>query len=71
MGKATVDNPEPSPRRCARCGKVISPGDGYRRGRETLCGDCCMDLRMTRPRKTHWQYLSCIRSQYLRRPEEG
>lgn len=71
MGKATLDNTELLPRRCARCRKAISPGDGYGRGRETLCGDCCMELRMPRTRKTHWQYLSCIKTQYLRRPGEG
>jgi hypothetical protein len=30
-----------------------------------LCEDCCLDLRMTRKRKTHWQYIGSIKGDYL------
>ena len=51
--------------RCDRCRKQIEPGQEYQHGSQTLCVQCCMELRMPRRRKTHWQYLSAIRSQYL------
>jgi hypothetical protein len=35
-----------------------------------LCVDCCMDLRTDRTRKTHWQYLGAIKTEYLREPED-
>ena len=54
---------------CKKCGKTISAGDEYRQGPEVLCEDCYMDLAMPRTRKTHWQYLSCIKTQYLRKAE--
>ena len=51
--------------RCYRCGKQIEPGQEYRHESQTLCLECCMELRMPLKRKTHWQYLTAIRSQYL------
>ncbi len=51
--------------RCDRCRKQIEPGQEYQHGSQTLCVQCCMELRMPRRRKTHWQHLTAIRSQYL------
>lgn len=51
--------------RCDRCHRRIKPGQEYRHGAQALCADCCMELRWPLKRKTHWQYLSAIRSQYL------
>ncbi|MBU1277032.1 MAG: hypothetical protein KJ720_16785 [Proteobacteria bacterium] len=51
--------------KCAHCGEHIEPGREYAHGSRTICEQCCMELRMPRKRKTHWQYLGAIRSQYL------
>lgn len=57
--------------RCDRCGSWIGTGQEYTHGSQTLCAECCMELRMPLKRKTHWQYLTAIRSQYLQPgPEE-
>ena len=56
------------PTTCQRCGRVIEADQEYRHQGKTLCEACCLDLRCTRPRKTHWQYLGAIRSQYLQEP---
>ena len=51
--------------RCYRCGKQIKAGQEYCHDSKALCVECCMDVHMPLKRKTHWQYLSAIRSQYL------
>lgn len=51
--------------RCAGCGRPLSPDEAYPHQARSWCAECCLDQRMTRPRKTHWQYLTAIRSQYL------
>jgi len=50
---------------CQQCGRAIEPGQEYRHLGKTLCVECCVEARATRPRKTHWQYLTAIRSGYL------
>ena len=32
---------------------------------KVLCEDCCIDIRTPRVRKTHWQYLGSIITDYL------
>lgn len=56
---------------CGRCGAALPPGAEYAHRGETLCQDCCLAARQTRPRKTHWQYLGAIKTDYLREPGEG
>ena len=55
---------------CDKCHRPLNAGDEYRHRSEVLCEDCYIDLAMPRTRKTHWQYLSCIKTQYLREPDE-
>jgi hypothetical protein len=50
---------------CGKCGKIIKAGDEFRHGKDVLCEDCCIDVRMPQTRKTHWQYLSCFKTQFL------
>ena len=56
---------------CNKCYKPIKAGDEFRQRSEVLCEDCYIDARMPRTRKTHWQYLRCIRTQYLRKADEA
>ncbi len=58
------------PLQCTQCGAALEAGRGYTLGRDTLCDACAMEARATRPRKTHWQYLGAIKSQYLQDAEE-
>ncbi|MCF8031620.1 MAG: hypothetical protein K9K66_01495 [Desulfarculaceae bacterium] len=56
---------------CHCCGRALEPGLSYRHQGQDLCEACCLDLRQTRPRKTHWQYLTAIKSQYLQEAPSG
>lgn len=62
----TVKTGEPMAGNCQRCGMRTDPGAICRHRSETLCDDCCMEMRITRGRKTHWQYLRSIKTEYLR-----
>ncbi len=50
---------------CRQCGRALEPGQEYLHQGKTLCDECCVRARADRPRKTHWQYLTAIRSGYL------
>lgn len=50
---------------CERCRRQIPADDVYLNKSMRLCEDCCLDLRMTRKRKTHWQYIGSIKGDYL------
>lgn len=50
---------------CERCRRHIPADDVYLNNSKRLCEDCCMDLRITRKRKTHWQYVGSIKGDYL------
>lgn len=52
--------------RCGRCHADLVPDEVYRVGNDLLCESCCLDRRITRPRKTHWQYISSIKRDYLK-----
>ncbi len=52
--------------KCGKCLKEIETGEEYNHRSKILCEDCCMDMRMTRDRKTHWLYLRSIKAEYLR-----
>jgi hypothetical protein len=52
--------------KCLNCQREIEQGEEYFQHSDTLCEDCYFDLVMPRTRKTHWQYLSSIKTDYLR-----
>ncbi|CAB5111666.1 hypothetical protein D3OALGA1CA_5732 [Olavius algarvensis associated proteobacterium Delta 3] len=54
---------------CAGCLKPVEAEDAYRHRDRQWCADCAMKSRTPRVRKTHWQYLKSIKSDYLRRPD--
>ena len=54
------------PNTCDRCRERIEEGKKYLHGSSILCEDCYMAVRTTRARKTHWQYLKSIKTEYLR-----
>ena len=51
--------------KCNKCHKKIKAGEEYRHHLMALCEACSLDIRMTRSRKTHWQYLGSIKTEYL------
>ena len=51
--------------KCSKCDQEIKPGEEYHHQSVVLCEDCCMDTRMSRTRKTYWQYLRSIKTEYL------
>jgi len=50
---------------CSICQKKLKPGEDYHHHSKTLCDDCCIEIRTQRVRKTHWQYLRSIKTEYL------
>jgi recombinational DNA repair protein (RecF pathway) len=52
--------------KCGICLTPIDPGREHIHEDQTLCEDCYMDTRTVRTRKTHWQYLRSIKTDYLR-----
>ncbi len=56
---------------CSHCHKPIMPKEIYHFRAVMLCEDCCIDLRSSRPRKTHWQYIRSIKGDYLIPGENG
>lgn len=52
--------------KCSRCREEISMGKEYLHNFKLLCEDCCLDIRLSRVRKTHWQYIRSIKTEYLR-----
>lgn len=50
---------------CERCRRQIPADDVYPDKSMRLCEDCCLDLRISRKRKTHWQYVGSIKGDYL------
>jgi len=52
-------------KKCSNCHKEIKTGEEYNYQVKILCEDCYMDMRMPRVRKTHWQYLKSIKTEYL------
>lgn len=51
---------------CSHCGKPTAAHDLYQHNRQHLCETCIMDIRTRRTRKTHWQYLRSIKTEYIR-----
>ncbi len=52
-------------RTCSNCQKEIKPGEEYPQCSKILCEDCYLDICFPRTRKTHWQYLRSIKTDYL------
>ncbi len=50
---------------CSMCQKKINNNEQYLYGGKGYCEDCMMDQRVSRTRKTHWQYIRSIKSEYL------
>ena len=53
------------PAECAVCQKEIEFDEAYHHQSKMLCEDCCLDARSSRSRKTHWQYIKSIKTEYL------
>ncbi|MCP4367184.1 MAG: hypothetical protein GY797_03585 [Deltaproteobacteria bacterium] len=51
---------------CDVCHLKIKPGEQYRYLSTVFCENCYMDKRANRARKTHWQYLKSIKTEYLK-----
>jgi len=56
---------------CNACHGEIKAGEGYSHHGRLFCEECCMDIRTPRARKTHWQYLGTIKTEYLRPGRTG
>ena len=50
---------------CEVCQKTIEPDEAYAHDSTILYEDCCIEARIPRVRKTHWQYLGSIKADYL------
>lgn len=53
---------------CAACGRPAPAGEGREHLGRWLCEDCYVQARIDRTRKTHWQYLGAIKTEYLQEP---
>ena len=51
--------------KCSKCKIEIQVGEEYNHHLKVLCEDCCVDIRIHRFRKTHWQYLKSIKTEYF------
>jgi len=56
---------------CDVCHSKIKSGDQYRYLSTILCENCYMDKRDSRARKTHWQYLKSIKTEYIKPGKES
>ena len=56
---------------CDGCRSEIADEEAYTHKGKTLCEDCCINTRMPRSRKTHWQYLRSIKTEYLKPGKSG
>ena len=52
--------------KCDRCDIKVVKGEERDFNSRILCEDCYIDIRTPRVRKTHWQYLGSIKTEYLR-----
>ena len=50
---------------CSVCHTGIKEGEEYNHNSKVLCEDCSINVRMSRVRKTHWQYIGSIKTEYL------
>jgi hypothetical protein len=59
-------NENPVKGTCNLCNSDIQEGEEYLHHGIVLCEGCFIDKSMTPKRKTHWQYLQSIQTEYLR-----
>ena len=50
---------------CSDCHTRIKEEGEYNHNSKVLCEDCCINVRTSRVRKTHWQYIGSIKTEYL------
>jgi hypothetical protein len=50
---------------CNNCQKSISPGSENQYKSKFFCEDCCITIRTSLVRKTHWQYIDSVMESYL------
>lgn len=50
---------------CRRCGVKIAEQETRLVKEEILCEDCFMEEQIPYSRKTHWQYIGSIKTEYL------
>ncbi len=50
---------------CGACHTKIKSYQAYNFNSQNLCEDCCIDMRTPRVRKTHWQYIKSVKTEYL------
>jgi len=48
---------------CSKCGNQVT--DDSLRKVNGLCEDCYLETKLTKKRKTHWQYVKSIKTEYL------
>jgi hypothetical protein len=65
MNSAYSDSSKKKQKYCSLCHTKIKAGEQYIHDSKVLCEICCMDIRTARVRKTHWQYLRSIKTEYL------
>ena len=53
------------PLKCSKCQTDIEAGQEVRHQSNLFCQDCYLEIRSTRKRKTHWQYLKSVKTDYL------
>jgi recombinational DNA repair protein (RecF pathway) len=53
------------PTRCSQCHAEVETGEAHLHHAKVLCEECWMEVRATPTRKTHWQYLQSIKTEYL------
>jgi len=58
---------------CDQCDLKIKADELHNYHALVLCEDCFLETKMPRKRKTHWQYLTSIKTEYLKPgiPEDG
>jgi len=65
MNLAKSDNFKKTEKICCICRTKIKAGEEYNHNLKVLCEDCCLNIRTPSVRKTHWQYLNSIKTEYL------
>ena len=56
--------------KCEQCSAILTDDDSYEFDGKSYCEDCVLTLGMPGIRKTHWQYLKSIKTEYLIKPSE-
>ena len=65
MNPGTRINSKITKKICKNCQIQITPDKEYMHESNFFCEDCCIDIRIQRQRKTHWQYIKSVKTEYL------